>query len=53
MLCTTARVVPNDDGKPNDHLIPFGLRVYAQKPHPAYCCERALRLSDGEQRVGV
>lgn len=26
MLCTSARVVPNDDGKPNDHLIPFGLR---------------------------
>lgn len=26
MLCTSARVVPNDDGKPNDHLILFGLR---------------------------
>lgn len=32
MLCTTARVVPNDDGKPNDHLIPFGLRdMYTRK----------------------
>lgn len=50
MLCTFARVVPNDDGKPNDHLIPFGLRdiydTYDAPCHVPRCVSLRARLAD-------
>jgi len=49
MLCTTARVVPNNDGKPN-HLIPFGLRDAYKRAEPRYCVSLRARLAVARRR---